>query len=204
MRKLFLSLLVCMLFFTTSCTLNEIKTSTIELKKNGSINAFILEPFDIAKYQEVDLKNWVTIEISNYNIDKEDKIILKDLYVEEGSAMLSVKFPTCEDYMKLNGEVLFFGTIEEVMGPEFCLVGDYFNSDGLKVTLTEEDLLKNVDLKVLISKEPICVSTYKDALFYSQNINKIKSKTYDLVEQKNQELNKEESNDEEYYILIFE
>jgi hypothetical protein len=199
MRKLVVSFLVCLLLFSTSCEKEEVTTSTMKLKSNGSINSYIIELFDKTKYQEVDLKNWVTLEINNYNDGKEDKVVLKDLYVEEGKALLSVNYPTYNDYMELNDEVLFFGTVEEVMGPEFCLIGDYLDAEGSKTIITEDILLENLDWKVFIVKDAIRVKTYTNASFYTPNIKKISRKTYDLLEYENQE-----SNDEEYYILIFE
>ncbi len=172
MKKISLGLLVCFLLLFTSCGVQKITTSTMELHKNGSLNTFFVEPFDTEKYQELDLINWVTFEINNYNDNNVKEIELQDLYVDTGNAMLSLEYPSYEDYMKLNGEVLFFGTIEEAMGPEFCLEGEYFDAQGEIISVTKEMLRDMEKSKIWIATEPILFKPYKEAIFYSQNIEK--------------------------------
>lgn len=199
MKKLIINFLVCMLLFSTSCGTKEVTTSTMKLNRNGSIETNIVESFDTNEYDESDLRNWITLEINNYNEGKEEKIVLKDLHVNKGKVLLSVIYPTYNDYMELNGEVLFFGTVEEVKGPKFSLVGEYVDAFDTKTNITDEILLQNPNWKVFITNENIRIKTYSKVSFYKKNVVKIDQKTFDFIEQE-----KQVSKDEEYYILIFE
>ena len=196
MNKFMAIFLVCFLVFTvTGCSQNKELVSSLLIHNDGRVDERITGVLDKDYYNEVNLQEWINLEIEEYNADNADSLITFDsLQITDGIVWLSIKYPTVDAYTRFNKEVLFFGTFEEARGAGFSFKGTFTNKESESIVFAEKDLEQFAGKKVLIVEEPIRVIVPATVSFWSEDVTLVGNKKFDMNTIEN----------DDYAILIFE
>ena len=144
--------------------------STLSVEKNGKIISKIIEDFDEDYYYEDELKEMIETEVSAYNKQADtESITFNSCEKSENAVVVQMTYRTAEDYSKFNGEVFFFGTIQEAYKEGYDLnirLTDAANTQ----TIGKDDILNMGDKHIIISNEKVRVSSYKDIGYTSEGV----------------------------------
>lgn len=156
--------------------------STLHIGKNGKVLSRIIEDFDEPYYYEDELKDMIEEEVSAYNkkVDSES-ITFKSCEKSENAIIVELSYNSAEDYTAFNGDVLFYGTVQDAYQAGYDLnvrLSDAANSQ----TIGKDDILNMGDNHIVISNENIRVACYKDIAYMSEGVTTVSKSEADLPE----------------------
>ena len=137
----------------------EPQTSSIFVKKDGTVVSADMEDFIGNNYSETELKTYVEDAVKEYNsehgaaaeayVDEDDEeaslpVKINSLAVEEGVATLLLEYEKCSDYLEFTGNS---GTENGVSRLELSTVGETSLSGNFKNAKGEDVTLEGVAKK---------------------------------------------------------
>ena len=148
--------------------ISSAQISTIYIDKAGKVKSVTVESLSAEQYQEADLRELVNQAIEEYN-DKQDteRIILKGLSVKKEQARLTMEYATSEDYEGFNGRILFSGTVAKAKAAGYDFNTDFIDEN--EALAKGEVIIKQEDLQVIITNEPVQIKTSQDIMYVSVN-----------------------------------
>lgn len=158
-KSILISLLCFMVVFLFGCSQDkkidtkEVKTNTILIKNEGTVQAATVETFDKDYYNSTELETFITDKINEYNgANTADSIALGSLEVKDGSAILLLNYKSLSDYNNFNESGVVFSTVETAKSGTLTLPEVFVSaSDGAYVA--PEVALKNNKYKVIVIKD---------------------------------------------------
>lgn len=158
-KSILISLLCFMVVFLFGCSQDktidtkEVKTNTILLKNEGTVQAATVEIFDKDYYNSTELETFITEKINEYNgANTADSIALGSLEVKDGSAILLLNYKTLNDYNLFNETEVVFTSVEAAKSGSITLPEVFVSaSDGAYVA--PEVALKNNKYKFIVIKD---------------------------------------------------
>ena len=119
MKLKFVKGLTCLMLasaFLSGCGQSgELDTTSIYIRKDGSVSSAVYEAFDTKNYSQEELQEFVEDNVSAYNQseagvaaaytkDTEEalSVAVKSLEVEANEAVLKMEYASCEDYLQFN------------------------------------------------------------------------------------------------------
>ncbi len=127
-------------------------TSSIYVKKDGTVVSADIESFEGSNYSEEELTTYVEDAVKLYNSehgaesaayeekDMELPVEVDSLKVEDGTATLYLNYETCSDYMEFTGTAGMengISQMEKSTVEEMGVEGDFQNADGEDVALAD-------------------------------------------------------------------
>ena len=127
-------------------------TSSIYVKKDGTVVSADIESFEGSNYSEEELTTYVEDAVKLYNSehgaesaayeekDMELPVEVDSLKVEDGTATLYLNYETCNDYMEFTGTAGMengISQMEKSTVEEMGVEGDFQNADGEDVALAD-------------------------------------------------------------------
>ena len=146
----------------------EPETSSIYVKKDGTVVSADIESFEGSNYSEDELKAYVEEAVKAYNgahgaaseayADKETSlpVAIDSLEVKEGMAYLYLNYAGCGDYLDFTGTAGMengISTLEKTTVAEMSLSGNFQNAKGEDVTL--DGVTKNGKYHVVKIEGPV-------------------------------------------------
>lgn len=156
----------------------EIDTNTVIIDKKGTITEAIVEEFGQPYYDEQELKNDITSQISRYNSAAGDeKAVVLDKFelTEDDVIHVNLEFKSSSDYVAFNEKELFVGTVADAYakGYEFTSMRDVAQ-DG--VVLSAEDVLEKGSMHIVILEEAQQVIVPSGICYISDGISLVDDK----------------------------
>lgn len=178
MKKVILSIvMVLMLTVFTGCekkvtkfVVGDIHTETIYVKKDNTIEAATIEEFNKKHYDLAELKNFIQNEIEKYNKEfNKEGIIIKDLVLKDGNAVLVLKYNSVNDFAKFSEIDARINTTSELNQEGFNTPKVYVSAkDGTYVD--SQIALKNEKYKVLIINQNTDVIVDGTIMYYDNAV----------------------------------
>lgn len=144
--------------------------STLTVEKNGKVISKIIEDFDEDYYYEDELKEMIETEVSDYNKQADsESITFNSCEKVENAVIVEMTYRTAKDYSEFNGEVFFFGTVQEAYKEGYDLnirLTDAANTQ----TIGKDDILNMGDKHIIISNEKVRIASYKDIGYTSEGV----------------------------------
>lgn len=184
----------------------ETASSSVELKKDGSITEVIVEEFSKEYYKGEELKEYIISEVARFNGSTDEGEISVDGFEEkDGFIHVTLTYPSAEIYSAYNSEklgagenaggVFFYGTVAEAYEKGLDLdVTLHSVKDG--ESIGREGLLGMGDSRIIISELPMTVKVFGKVMWVSDNVS---------VTGKNQAVMNADDNGEasgRYYIIF--
>lgn len=145
--------------------------STLELNKEGSIVATLIESFDEDYYDLSELNRINEEEIGDFNAaNGEELVVIEESILEGSNIKLTMTYANSVAYSELNEVILFSGTIEEAYDAGYDLDVILKNVDDEEDTIGRLDLLSMASKHIVIIEEPMDVYTFNNILYVSSGI----------------------------------
>lgn len=169
-------LAVCMMFVMTACSFGgkTFTEDTIVIGKKGTVEGVIVEEFDKDYYNQDELNQMITDEISAYNGGGEAVTLEKFEMTEDNKVYVSINYQTPADYKEFNEKELFVGTVLDAYNAGYTFVDMAAVGEGSG--LGAEEILENGSLKLVIFEEPVCVRVSGKIAYVSENVTNIDKK----------------------------
>lgn len=154
--KRFAGIALVMLFcigIMTGCGQSyEADVSTVFVEKDGKVVSTDVEAFDENTYDKEGLEAYVQEALDTYNSDNgEDAVVMKELKVEEGNAVLILEYASASDYAKFNGIELYTGSVADALSAGYSFDVEFASvADGDTKVCNVNDFLGNGDYKAVI------------------------------------------------------
>ena len=171
MKKYIGILLGAALVFLVGCgSIEDAKSSTIYVDKNGKVTSVIVEDFSKEYYDKTELEKSIDAAVDSYNKEHNSKAVaLKKLTVKKEIAKAVLTYDSCADYRDFNDTILFSGTVADAQEAGYDFKMDFITAAG-KETAVKEIISRYSDAKVIITNEPVCVQTKNVILYVSKNV----------------------------------
>ena len=162
------------------------ETSSIYVKKDGTVTSADIEEFVGSNYSEEELKVYVEDAVKEYNsehgaaaeayqADVKKGVVLpvsvQSLEVKDGEASLFLNYAGCGDYLDFTGTAGMEGGIAELQKStvgEMNLEGNFQNAKGEDVTL--DGVAKNSKYHVVKIEGPVTVQVEGTVKFVSTGV----------------------------------
>lgn len=137
--------------------IEDVKTNTLSVKNDGSVQAAFVEAFDQEYYNLTELNDYISQEISKYNSEiGMDAVTLGSLEQRDGNVVLLLNYTNLDHYSKLNQIETVMMDITNIENSGIVLP-DIFYSAKDNEAVTKETVLDNDKFKVLMVNEAINV-----------------------------------------------
>lgn len=153
----------------------EYTNSYLEIAKDGTVTAVMVEEFKKSFYDLEGLEDMIRLEVANYNTEAgEERITLKSIEVKEANVVGVMKYKSAEDYTAYNDTEykpmqLFAGTIKEAKEAGIDLNISLVSSTADDV-IGKDQLLGLEGYYLVMWSEPIEVRTSGSIKYYSDNL----------------------------------
>lgn len=130
----------------------EADVSTVFVEKDGKIVSTDVEAFDENTYDKEGLEAYVNKAVSAYNSDNgEDSVVMKELKIEEGNAVLILEYASASDYAGFNGIELYTGSVADALSAGYSFDVEFASvADGEASVCNVNDFLGNGDYRAVI------------------------------------------------------
>lgn len=148
-----LGLVLCIGLLTGCGTSLESDSSIVYVDKKGAVTSIDVEDMDQGYYDETELQSFVDEAVEEYNGEYgKGSVKVDSLVVENGTAKLSMKYKTPEDYTQFNGIELYHGKVVDSLAAGYIYDGDFARVEDGKVTgsASKQEIYAEGDLKVVI------------------------------------------------------
>ncbi len=163
-------LLTVTIILSGCATKNEITNTTLEIKKDGTLEQSIIETFEKDYYDATELQEMIESEISDFNLtDGSEKIQLKEVELKEDAAYPVLTYGDAASYAEFNDVTFFYGTIAQAYEEGFDLT---INLTSVKDNeeIDKDDILQMGDHYFIIAEESIVIETFHNIEYISGNV----------------------------------
>lgn len=180
-QLIFIILLVMTIVMTAGCSGQSAELadkSSIRVFSDGHIEARIVESFEQDYYNESELMEMVTEEITTYNIKRGGepiKVLSEELVNQQ--MILELSFEDSESFNDYMPDTIFFGTVNDAYqeGYDFNRSLSVVGKDG--ATIGKKDLLNMAKHKLIIYTGETPLLAPNKITYYSQGMNLLDTKT---------------------------
>lgn len=154
----------------------DVKTNTILVKNDGTVQSATVEEFDKSYYNLTELNTFISDNVNKYNQQNgENAITLTSLEQKDGNAVLILSFSNIDHYKTFNKVDLNLLTAKEAKSSNLTLP-DVFASASDGSYISKDVALKNDKYRVLVLHENIDVYVDGTIKYYSDGALISKSK----------------------------
>lgn len=147
--------------------LEDVKTNTLLVKNDGSVQAAFIEVFDQDYYNLTELNDYVLLEINKYNSEiGVDAVTLGSLEQKDGNAVLLLNYTGLDHYSKFNQVDTVMMNLTDIQNSGI-MIPDTFYSAKANEVVTKDTVLGNDKYKVLVVNEGLNVIVDGKVQFYS-------------------------------------
>lgn len=153
---------------TSSDSTTQYTESTAEFRSDGSIVVTSVESFEEDYYDEEELRDMVDEAVDSYG----SGVKKLSLSIENGVAILEMKYDSAEDYVGFNDTDLFIGTVEEAenAGYDFQSIMSAVSQEDTSKILNEATLDQLLENEVIILCEEVNIATDEGILYATSNL----------------------------------
>lgn len=173
MKKASICVMLLLAMCLCACTEKkpeEIGSTTVYIKDDGSIEATFVEDFSQPHYDMTELQNMTTEEIASYNASNGEGSIEMTFYEVEGNiAKMQLVFADDDAYVDFNHEDIFVGTVAEALEEGYDLNVSLVNPTDAEDTIGEHELLTMQDSNIVIVENAVRVRTQSAILYMSSD-----------------------------------
>ena len=172
-RILFLAA-ACLALLLAGCAFTEeITATTVVVKKNGTVEEYVITDFDKDYYTLDELEQSLNQQIAAYNqAAGEGAAQLKEVKQIEGISQIRVQFvyASFEDYEKIpvSDRVFFCGTVSEAYEAGYGFVPMIGQESG--ETISKDSVLELGDKKIIIAEEALTVKVPGKITYVSEGV----------------------------------
>lgn len=168
-RLIFLLMTACMLLFLAGCGDPAVRTTTVEVKKNGHVVHTIVEDFAEDYYDLDGLKSTIEEACSVYNDAMGSGLVkLTDASVENGVLTAVMDYKSASAYAGFNRQALFLGTVQEASQAGYDLNRTFYSAREDGKTVGKAELLEQPDAHIVVIREAVDVRVWGKVLYYSE------------------------------------
>lgn len=182
-----LLLAVAAVMLVVGCSKKDKEASESESKRNATLiideqNQIVItytETFDKSYYNKEELESKVTEELSEFNktTSNNSSAVLESLEVNEGKAVLKIRFADGEtytdyvkEYVKPDKEAeLFVGTYKEAVSAGYTFSGKYTSGEDLSA-VTSKEFEETDNLMVVYTNEEHKILVPGDIMYFGDTV----------------------------------
>ncbi len=155
---------------------NDVRTATVLVNGDGTLQAATIETFDKDYYSLSELENFINEQVNVYNQNEgENRIVLHSLELVNGNAILILNYASVTDYASFNQVEANYSTVGEINTSGITLPDSFVStSDG--GFASKELVLKHEKYGVFAINENIDVLVNGKIQYYSNGVLADKSK----------------------------
>ncbi|MFI3212056.1 MAG: hypothetical protein R3Y24_01805 [Eubacteriales bacterium] len=143
--------------------------SCIQINKDGSITATLIESFEETYYDFDELCQMNESEVAAFNrTNGEDSILIDEAVFENGQVTLTMTYDSSDTYSAYNEVELFVGTIAEAYHASYDLEVTLYNTAGDE-EIGRNEILEMSSKNIVIIEEMYPVYTTGNILYHSQD-----------------------------------
>lgn len=154
----------------------NVKTNTLLVKSDGTVQSGTVETFDKEYYSEEELKQYINDQITEFNqANGQDAMVLDSLTVKDGSAILVLNYSSLDNYDAFYKVENTLTTTAAARNKEVDLPDVFISSDD-GAYASFDAALENDKYKVLIIHENTDVYVDGSIVYYSGGVLESKTK----------------------------
>lgn len=171
MKKAWLLSLVLLVVCLCGCTgkkPEEIGQTTLYVRNDGSVEATFVEDFSQPHYDMAELQAMAEDEITAYNTATGEQRVEMTFYEVEGNvAKMQIIYASFEDYVSMNNENIFVGTVADALEVGWDLNISLVNPQDAEDVIGEHELLTMQESNIVIVENALRVRTESPFLYIS-------------------------------------
>lgn len=154
------------------CSQFKAEHNAVKLKKDGSVQAAVIDTLDKSYYSREELEKAVDDAVAQYNDSQEKSpIVVKKFSGEESNVELYIDYAAAEDYQKFNNVTFYVGDLQGAYDGKYEFPDEFLKVENGKVTetVTRSDILSGLNYEVLIYSEEMDVEVPGKILYISSD-----------------------------------
>lgn len=171
MKKVFILAVTILAVFLCACTEQkpeDIGSTTVYIRNDGSITATFVEDFSQSYYDMTELQTATEEDVAAYNAAAGENVVEMTFFEVEGNiAKMQMDFADAESYSDYIGEVVFHGTVAEALEAGYELKFSLTNPLNADDVIGEHELLTMQDSNIIIVEDAIRVRAESKMLYMS-------------------------------------
>lgn len=169
-----LLVLVCSVLAGCGDKKKELKSDSVVLNDNGSVEAVMVESFDQSYYKESELMDMVNKEVSEYNsLHGKNKIKVESHSLKDGKMTLKMKFSGYDVYNDYMPDKIHVGKISSAYSAGYDLNRSLVDAKKDSKTIGKAELTNMADSKVIVVNKATTVRCPSKVKYYSQGMEKV-------------------------------
>ena len=175
LRKFFILLLTASAMFLVSCGTGSAEENQISIRGNGTVTADSFAAFPEEKYNITLFEEEAKQTVRAYNEEAGSRRIrLLSVSEENGTAHVTLRYRSCEDYTAFNRETLYYGTVTDGLTNLVFTGNTELRSieDNKKVTLRElgaQEAAGEARYRIVAANTAAVIRCKGTPLFLSEN-----------------------------------
>lgn len=177
-RRMLLAAAVLSLLLSGCGAVNDVDTTTVVIKKDGTVEENIITDFDKDYYSVDGLEQMLNEQIQAYNRTAgTDTVKLDSVEEKEGENRVKAKiiYSGGEDYSRIHNQVFFCGTVSDAYNAGYAFVPMIDQESGAAVS--EGEILELGSKKIVISEEAVNISVSGKISLVSEGVTLMDKKT---------------------------
>lgn len=177
-RRMLLAAAVLSLLLSGCGAANDVDTTTVVIKKDGTVEENIITDFDKDYYSVDGLEQMLNEQIQAYNRTAgTDTVKLDSVEEKEGENRVKAKiiYSGGEDYSQIHNQVFFCGTVSDAYNAGYAFVPMIDQESGAAVS--EGEILELGSKKIVISEEAVNISVSGKISHVSEGVTLTDKKT---------------------------
>lgn len=177
-RRMLLAAAVLSLLLSGCGAANDVDTTTVVIKKDGTVEENIITDFDKDYYSVDGLEQMLNEQIQAYNRTAgTDTVKLDSVEEKEGENRVKAKiiYSGGEDYSRIHNQVFFCGTVSDAYNAGYAFVPMIDQESGTAVS--EGEILELGSKKIVISEEAVNISVSGKISHVSEGVTLMDKKT---------------------------
>lgn len=177
-RRMLLAAAALSLLLSGCGAANDVDTTTVMIKKDGTVEENIITDFDKDYYSVDGLEQMLSEQIQAYNRTAgTDTVKLDSVEEKEGENRVKAKiiYSGSEDYSRIHNQVFFSGTVSDAYNAGYTFVPMIDQESGAAVS--EGDILELGSKKIVISEEAVNISVSGKISHVSEGVTLTDKKT---------------------------
>lgn len=147
--------------------IDDVKTNTLLVKNDGTVQAAFVEAFDQDYYNLTELNDYVSQEINKYNSEAGvDAVALGSLEIKDKNVVLLLNYTGLDHYSNFNQIDMVMMNLTDFPNSEVILPDTFYSAKNKEV-VTKDTVMENEKCKVLIVNEGINVLVDGKVKYYS-------------------------------------
>lgn len=182
-RRVLLAAAALSLLLSGCVVANDVDTTTVVIKKDGTVEENIITDFDKDYYSVDGLEQMLSEQIRTYNQTAgADTVKLDSVEEKEGENRVKAKiiYSGGEDYSRIHNQVFFSGTVSDAYNAGYTFVPMIDQESG--ATVPEGDILELGSKKIVISEEAVNINVSGKISHVSEGVTLTDKKTAVLPE----------------------